>query len=346
MIFNDYVITTNNQINELKKMCYIMESLEKILKEHEKWTQEAFYACFLKTIHSTTGNFASSANVLVDRTTAYFNNFRESLISIDFLEFGEILANFRSYGETSLLEITEELYNDFKSAYGMIHDYRKLINDEDRALNYNACIEAIQVMLNNLNKFQYAVNLLCKVNEGLNKGVLEQGLEINLLNNGFDKNTYCEVTEPIYIIYNKLCEIANISLDSEPLNIVRMETGSFFIKFIGNKSILKVVGELLEGCHKVWVRNYTREGKKQNLVESTELFKSQYDIISEMRKAGLDVSEHDEIAKETLVLLLKQSNILLSTSPDIKINDKVLSKSEEVKKALSIKDSILLPDES
>lgn len=49
---------------------------------------------------------------------------------------------------------------------------------------------------------------------------------------------------------------------------------------------------------------------------------------------GMNVEEHKEIARETLVLLMKQSNILLSSSPDVRINKKVLSKSEDIKKAL------------
>jgi hypothetical protein len=40
---------------------------------------------------------------------------------------------------------------------------------------------------------------------------------------------------------------------------------------------------------------------------------------------------------------MKQSNILISASPDIKINKKVLSKSEDFKKVLENKDFISLP---
>lgn len=89
------------------------------------------------------------------------------------------------------------------------------------------------------------------------------------------------------------------------------------------------------------MRNYTREGEKKNLVESAELFKSQYDIVGAMRKVGLDVSEHDEIAKETLALLMKQSNVLLSSSPDMRLNNKVLNKSEDIKKKLLDKNIFL-----
>lgn len=122
-----------------------------------------------------------------------------------------------------------------------------------------------------------------------------------------------------------------------------METGSFFIKFIGNKNILKLIANILESFHKVIIRNYTREGQKQNLVESTDLFKEHFDMVKEMIDLGLNVDEHTEIAKETLVLLMKQSNILLSSSPDVRINKRVLSKSEDLKKALEHNEMRNLP---
>ena len=61
-----------------------------------------------------------------------------------------------------------------------------------------------------------------------------------------------------------------------------------------------------------------------------------------MQALGLDVDEHNEIARETLGLLMKQSNILLSSSPDIRINERTLSKSADVKKLLEQNDYKLL----
>lgn len=106
------------------------------------------------------------------------------------------------------------------------------------------------------------------------------------------------------------------------------------MKFLGNKSILKVIGKILETSHNIIVRNFTRDGQRKNLVESTELFRAHFDLVKEMKELGLGVNEHEEIAKETLVLIMKQSNILLSSSPDVRINNKVLSKSNDMKKVL------------
>jgi len=154
------------------------------------------------------------------------------------------------------------------------------------------------------------------------------------------------VTEPIYIIYDKLCEIAHLTADKEPLKIVRMETGSFLVNFIGEKVILKIIGKILETAHNVYIRNYTSEGQKQNLVKSTDMVQKEFNVLKEMKECGLNVDEAMEISKETMTLIVKQSNILLSSSTDIRINKKVLSKSKDIKNLLESQKVISLPVEN
>ncbi|MBU3146912.1 hypothetical protein [Clostridium sp. CF012] len=342
MIFNDYVNGLNEQKEELEKLDFIIQDVDKILQLHESWTNSALSKVYLRKIHNSYSSSAAEANNLTDQTAQYIDKLREILICIDFLEYGEILSNFRAVRISGLEEKSTIISDDFKKAYKIIHEYKKLTDSTQRANQYYGFIEALHLMKNTYTNFKFIVDYLNIISLGLNKGIESDIFEIRLLNETFDRNTYGRITDPMYIIYEKLCEIANIG-NPLPLKIVRMETGSFLMTFIGEVGILKVLGKFLESTHGLWIRNFTRDGKKQNLVESTELFKEHFNLVSEMRALGLNVDEHDEIAKETLVLLMKQSNILLSSSPDIKINKKVLSKSEDFKKALANKEFISLP---
>lgn len=342
MIFNDYVVGLNEQREELEKIEFIIKDIESILGLHETWVNKCLNKLYLRKIHSSYSNYAAEANALTEETTQYINKMRENLICIDFLEYGEILSDFRGIKVSGFLERSIMLSNNFKKAYMIIHEYKKLTDNTQRVDQYCALIEAMHLMKNTYNNFKFMVECLNDINLGLNKGIESDMFEIRLLNETFDKDTYGKITNPMYIIYDKLCEVASIG-NPLPLKIVRMETGSFLMTFIGEVGILKVIGKFLESSHSIWIRNFTREGKKENLVESTELFKEQFNLVNEMRDLGFNVGEHDEIAKETLALLMKQSNILLSSSPDIKINKKVLSKSEDFKKALANKEFISLP---
>ncbi|NFE73393.1 hypothetical protein FDC27_05085 [Clostridium botulinum] len=337
MIFNDYVVNLNLQINELEKLEMIKKQLKNILELHEEWVEKTFSYTYGQTIRSTVNsNYTSKCNELVDYTDSYFLILRENLICIDFMEFGEILSNFKRLGLDLLKDNTDEIVLEYKGIYKCIHLYRSYLNKADRIKGYTEFINSIRRMLDIYDEFVYMLTYINKINENLGYGSEdeEETLEIRLLNDSFKKETYIEVTDPVYKLYEKISEIANIDIKEEQLRIVRMETGSFFIKFIGNKSILKLIASIIESVHKVFISNYTKDGQKQNLVESTELFKSHFNIIKEMKELGIDVSEQENIANETLVLLMKQANILLSSSPDVRINKKVLSKSEDIKKAL------------
>lgn len=334
MIFNDYVDILNRQKNEIERLTNIKNNFKSILAGYDEWSKEMFSALYKRTIYSSMGNSAIKANELVNRTEQFSNTLREQLIGIDFVDLGEILANLNVLAKDEISDISNKIVIEFRNIYKRIHTYRKYTDKPHKIEEFSQCIRDIRNAIFYIDEFIFMVNSLNIINKGLNKGIEKEGLKIRLLNSSFDKETYSNVTEPVYKLYEKIAEIGNINIKEEKLQIVRMETGSFFIKFIGNTAILKTIAGIIESMHKIFIRNYTRDGQKQNLVESTELFKKQFDILQKMKENGLDVEEHEEIAKETLILLMKQSNILLSSSPDIKINDKVLSKSEDIKKEL------------
>jgi len=66
-----------------------------------------------------------------------------------------------------------------------------------------------------------------------------------------------------------------------------------------------------------------------------EVMSKQLDLIGTMNSLGIDTSEIKEIAKETMTGLVKQTDIFLSANTDVKINNKEISRSEDIKNLLS-----------
>ena len=332
MLFNDYVRNLEGQNEELKKLEGIMIELNEILELEKCWKNQSFKYGYLGLIDNTRSSSpVSNSNKLSSDTVKYFHNLREKLIGIDFLEFGEILGEIKLLGNELLNAETNDLVETLKESYKIIHNYKKCIIENDRVDKYCECMDSIRLIIDTLNKFEFMYKYMNSINTELCNGIKEDGLEIQLLNHGITKDTYPHVVDSVCVIYEKLCEITNVK---EEIIIARVETGSLFAKFLGNKNILKLVAKVLNASHDIFVREYTREGQKKNLVESTELFKQQFDIVKEMESMGMDVSELKEISNETMVLIMKKSNLLLLTSSDIRINEKTLSKSEDVKKLL------------
>lgn len=342
MLFNDFVRNLEEQHEELNKLEDIIYELEDILNLEKVWIQDCFRYGYKGLINSARNSSSvSNSNDLSNFTIKYCDELRERLIGIDFLEFGETLGKIKIIGDELLSEETDGLVLCLKESYKVIHDYRKCTDGNDRVDKYCNSMDAIRLMVDVFNKFKFTVHYITSINNKLCNEFEGEGLEIQLLNHGISKETYSKVVDPVYVIYDKLCEIANIK---EELVIARVETGSLFAKFAGNAAILKLAAKILGTTHDITIRNLTREGKKKNLVESTELFREQFNILKEMKSMGMDVGEQEEIANETLVLLMKQSNILLSSSPDIRVNEKTLSRSEAVKKLLTQQDNKFLED--
>ncbi len=339
MLFNDYVVNLKSKSKQLEKLSRTIHIFKYIVELENKLLNEAFRLSYLRLIHSSNGSSFSNSNSLINYSESYISDLKESLISIDFVEFGIILSEFKSMENDCDNHMTKYIFDEMISSYKIIHKYNMLTNRDNIFNNYEECMLAIKNIINIYDKFIYISDYMDNVNMILCKGINQECLEIQLLNSDFDKDTYNKVIDPIYDIYNKLCEIADIK---EELVIARIETGSFFAKFSGNLHILKLIIKILSSVHDITIRNFTREGKKKNLVESIDLFEKQVNIMKELKSMGIDVDENHEIAKETSLLLMKKSNILLSSSPDIKINDKVLSKSKELKKLLDNEDLKLI----
>lgn len=333
MLFKDYVTSLSNQNEKLSKMHDIIDELEEVIKLDEYFRGQAFkYGYLGLTSSNMSSSYISNGQSFTNISRTTYTKIRETLIGIDFMEFGEILSNFGIAGIDTMDDKIGSLINDFKQSYKIIHNYRKQTVDQAITANYIECINAIKNMIYIFNKFEYLVDNIKFINEKLCESIEGDGLEIQLLDYKLTNGNFDTVIDPVYIIYDKLCEIANVK---EELVIARVETGSFFAKFLGNASILKLLAKILGTVHDIGVRNFTREGKKKNIAESTELLSQQINILKEMKDMGFDVSEHEEIARETIGMIIKQSNILLSSSPDIIINEKTLSKSQDFKRLIS-----------
>jgi len=148
MIFNDYVVEINRQREYLKQIEFIIEELKNVLSLHEKWISVAFSSTYLRQIHSSSSGSANAANQLSDNTVKYFNELREAIIKIDFIDFGETLTSFKSVNIKGFDNKNKQIYDDFKKAYKIIHKYRGLTSVTERIDGYNEFINAVILMIN------------------------------------------------------------------------------------------------------------------------------------------------------------------------------------------------------
>jgi hypothetical protein len=181
MIFNDYVIGLNEQKERLDRIDFIIKDVESILELHEIWVNKCLSKIYLRKIHNGTTNYAAEANALTAETTNHINKIRENLICIDFLEYGEILSDFRGIEISGFLQRSIKLSDSFKESYKIIHKYKKLTDNAQKVDQYNTLIEAMHLMKNTYNNFRFMVECLNDIDLGLNRGIESAELFMSLV---------------------------------------------------------------------------------------------------------------------------------------------------------------------
>lgn len=327
MNFQDVVDLSVKQKEILKGVEETITELKiakEIYKRLSKYTFNQLYS----------GVMANSGvpSAAIEYTRTRFNELREQLISIDAYDLAVILSEVLSCYNNSEIEKHIQI---IEVNYKKIVAFRKFTKSEDRINNIEDCIDSIDNVIYAYQSINNIINYIKVIDTELSDGVKEPALIIRSNVENITEESIKYIIHPITIIYNKLCELGNINPLEEPLRIVRVESGTLNFKFDGNNPICNVIAKIIEDYHNIFIKKFTKRGKKENLVESLDLVTKELDIISRMQELGMDTSNIESIAQETMGLIVKETNVFLSANPDVKINQKQLNRSEDIKKLLS-----------
>jgi hypothetical protein len=72
-------------------------------------------------------------------------------------------------------------------------------------------------------------------------------------------------------LYDELSRLLNVSTSEYPLEITKMEVGSWWIKIFGESKIIALLTSLIETWIAYLHRNYTQEGKIQSMPKRLKL---------------------------------------------------------------------------
>ena len=326
MNFQDVVDLSIEQEEILKGVKGIILDLIDARSIHDSWVKYSFSTLYSGNIIN---NGQSSASR--DYVVSEFNRFREKLISIDAYDLAVILSKLSNcFSNSEIDKYIKEIEINYKN----VVSFRKIIKSELRISEMDNCVKSIDNIINAYRSIQNVINYIKVIDEELSQGMKEPALLIRSNVHEITEESIKYIMQPITIIYNKLCELGNINILEEPLRIVRLESGTLNFKFDGNNSICKVIAKILEDCHNLFIKNFTKSGKKENIAESLELVSQQIDIIGSMKSMGIDTTKLEDVARETMGLIIKETNVFLSANPDVKINEKQLNRSEDIKNLL------------
>ncbi len=102
-------------------------------------------------------------------------------------------------------------------------------------------------------------------------------------------------------IYQKLCEIIEISTATNPLRIVKVETGTWYVNVIGAVMPIKLISRLLQNATEYLYRNYTTEGKLSALPRKAEAAEEILKLRRSLNEAGISTTEIDANIQSAVV---------------------------------------------
>ena len=148
----------------------------------------------------------------------------------------------------------------------------------------------------------------------------ESELDLNFSSTPTFEEFVAKLTALLFI-YQKLCELMNVSPANYPLRIAKIETGTWAAKIIGSVAVIGAMTHLIEKVAIYLYRNFTPEGKISMLPRKAEAVEAILDLKKLLDEANIDTSKMDENIRNAAVVLSQQLNSLFGGEPRVAIND-------------------------
>jgi hypothetical protein len=244
------------------------------------------------------------------------------------------------FGETEqLLKILVELnLNGADSAFKSLHGRVKIFdNAYQEYIDYYTLTAAVFLVhagaelrfgLDGLKAgMQVAVNSLDDDIVAINDGAMEI-VEIRL-STSHDLRDFSGKLVALGQIYAELVPLFGAKISDYPLSVIKIESGSIFIRLMGFKPAIKF---LVSGVGRVAAfiyRNYTAEGRFDGIRLKADAFDELIKLSKSLEEGGIKVDGmKDEISKAS-VLLCQQFSDLLKGQKQIQVNASKFSLVEE-----------------
>ncbi len=139
-------------------------------------------------------------------------------------------------------------------------------------------------------------------------------------------------------LYNELCRLLDVSTSEYPLEIVKIEVGSLWLKLFGESRVISLMTKFAESSVSYLYRNFTNEGKIMAIPQNVEVINSLLQLSENLEQSGIDNSVLKENIQHSAIILGQQLNQLLSGEPAVNVNGRNYSIAEEWEKRF-LKDS-------
>ena len=131
-------------------------------------------------------------------------------------------------------------------------------------------------------------------------------------------------------IYDELSQLFEVSTSQHPLRVIKLETGSLWLRLVGESRVIGLLISLVERSVSFMHRNYTDEGKLASLPRQVEAAEAILRLSEQLEAANCDTSRMKENLEKSAVIISQRLNDLLVREPRVVINGKEFSVGHEL----------------
>jgi|CXWL01.1.fsa_nt_gi hypothetical protein len=278
-----------------------------------------------------------------------------------------VIANLRN---RKLIAKAEEIETAIAAFYGytrvqltldmpIIPDLHSLIRTYERffyAVAFNDKSEVLVALINDAKGVHSAIRSVVSVLENLSIELAKisppapNNSEARLwllLESELDLIRFGAKLQALQIIYNELSNLLSISTTEHPIQIRKIESGSFWADVLGYPKIIELITSLIEDAVSFMYRKFTNEGKISTIPRKVDAIDEIVQLRNKLRLMDFDTTEMDEHIEKSAVVIAAQLNELLMGEPKIVINGREFSVGDNLKqKFIEARKNLFLPSPS
>ncbi len=137
--------------------------------------------------------------------------------------------------------------------------------------------------------------------------------------------------QSIFNLYTNICNLLKISTSHYPLTIQHLKTGSLWVKFFGESTVISLCTKLIESAISYLHRNHTIEGKINAIPKKLEALEACLEFSKKLEEAGFDTTSLNTNLNDSALVISTELNKLLSGVSKFEIDKEVyLLKNENI----------------
>ncbi len=342
MVFADVVTLLKLHKEAFNEVEIIINELNVILGIHNKYSNLLISKVFYVRDSSSTSILISNYDTEMSSSVEKFNLLENIKTIGKFEQRVEAISK-----STQTLNEFDFIYNDIIQNLNIclnnFHQYEKKHSHKEMSL----LIQSIHDLKNAYNNFNTVLNFSLKTYKLLDKDLLKNenntSLEINIKNE-LDFNSIAEILISTSKMYDYLCGMLGVSVNEYPLLPAKIESGSLFEKIFGNTNVIKVMEQFLKGIAMYFYRNYTKEGKLNNIPNQLNVIKEELNILNLLKENGYKAQRAEDELDIQLTIIFQHASTILSNTTKIEINNEEYSVNTADQKFFEYKKNLMLEE--